>query len=157
MDRLGLRVLRALRRTGSSPTPPSAHLPDDEGWFYDGRLLDANMDSIAVNDFPSIWYTGALSQLLPAKFVVARKVLKDTVSISSQSGPHRHLPGQRARIVQPFNPTCDHPDSSFDSNRTTYMNRSTPSGSVWDAAREGAPRRGNYYHSTRCPGSTTPG
>ena len=124
-----------------------------KGWFYDGRLLDANMDSIAVNDFPSIWYTGAYLNFYPPKFVVARKVLKDTVSdFSKVRASIATFEGNGARIVQPFNPTCAMPDSNFDSNRTTYMNAldSIAFGSGTPLAKA-LLDVGKYYHSKPLP------
>jgi len=124
-----------------------------KGWFYDGRLLNANMDSIQVNGFPSIWYTGAYLSFYPPKFVVARKVLKDTVSdFSKVRASIATFEGNGARIVQPFNPSCAMPDSSFDSNRTTYMNAldSIAFGSGTPLAKA-LLDVGKYYHSKPLP------
>jgi type IV pilus assembly protein PilY1 len=128
-----------------------------KGWFFDGRVAkDVGIGDLSDQTLPSIWYTGNYLNFHPPKFLVARKILKDTIMGFSKvraaiaqfdSGS---LDG--ARVLQGFNPSCDHPDSNFDSNRTTYM-------SVLDGIQfsGGTPLSralldvGLYYHSTPLP------
>ena len=123
------------------------------GWFYDGRVLGPlSMDSISVS-YPSLWYTGSYLQFFAPKFLIARKVIKDTImGFSKVRAAIADFSGSGARVVQSFNPTCDMPDSNFDSNRGTYMNtldaipfnKGTPlARALFDA--------GMYYHSTTLP------
>jgi type IV pilus assembly protein PilY1 len=123
------------------------------GWFYDGRILGPlSMDGIPVR-YPSLWYTGAYLQFFPPKFMVARKVLKDTImTFSKVRAAIADFSGSGAQVVQQFSPTCDHPESNFDSSRGTYMN--TLDAISFD---QGTPLAralfdvGMYYHSTTLP------
>ncbi len=96
-----------------------------KGWFYDGRLLSATMDNTSVSAFPSIWYTGAYLNFFPPKFLIARKVLKDTVmnfsKVRAAIATFTSASGGGANIIQGMSPTCTQPDSQWNSNRSTYI------------------------------------
>jgi type IV pilus assembly protein PilY1 len=50
-----------------------------KGWYYDGALVTGTYDGQASVQYPSIWYTGNYLSFFPPKFVVARKLVKDTI------------------------------------------------------------------------------
>lgn len=92
------------------------------GWYFDGVILNDG-----DYNFPSIWYTGNYLSFFPPKFVIAKKVMKDTIAVQSKirmALGHLDNTGsvQGLTLDKEFNPTCDHPESSFDSNRSTFVN-----------------------------------
>jgi type IV pilus assembly protein PilY1 len=128
-----------------------------KGWFFDGRVAtNAAVDDLTGQTVPSLWYTGRYLNFAPPKFIVARKILKDTVmgfsKVRAAIAQFDSSSVEGAKVVQGFNPTCDHPSSNFDSNRTTYM-------SQLDAITFGGNSPiaralldvGLYYHSTTLP------
>jgi type IV pilus assembly protein PilY1 len=95
--------------------------------------------------------------MYPPKFLIARKVMKDIIMDLSKvrSGiAHFGSPGadRTNQQFEDLKPTCDHPDSSFDSMRKTYMD-------TIDRFRfgSGTPLAralldvGQYYHSADLP------
>lgn len=93
------------------------------GWFYDGIILQHDQEHITNKQYPSIWYTGNYLNFFPPKMVIARKIVKDVIAVQSKVRMGLgHFGSNGVAIDQGFNPTCDHPDSNFDSNRTTYVN-----------------------------------
>ncbi|HET9551913.1 MAG TPA: pilus assembly protein PilY [Anaeromyxobacteraceae bacterium] len=128
-----------------------------KGWFFDGRVAtNATVDDLTGQSVPSLWYTGNYLNFAPPKFLVARKVLKDTVmgfsKVRAAIAQLDSSAAEGAKIVQGFNPTCDHPDSNFDSNRTTYMSQLDTISFGGDAPLSRALLDvGLYYHSTTLP------
>jgi type IV pilus assembly protein PilY1 len=124
------------------------------GWYYDGVILQGRQDASSDEwRYPSIWYTGNYLNFFPPKFVIMRKVVKDIVATQSKVRMAlAHFGSGGMDFTKEFNPTCAHPDSSFDSNRSTYvtlLNNMTFSGgtplsvSLFDV--------GRYYHSPELP------
>jgi type IV pilus assembly protein PilY1 len=125
----------------------------EAGWYYDGVVLE----DVNQAQYPSVWYTGNYLNFFPPKFLVAKKIVKDVIAVQSKvrmALAHFDNSGtnQGAAFDQAFNPTCDMPDSSFDSNRSSYVNTvnalafggGTPlAESLFDV--------GRYYHSTNLP------
>lgn len=107
--------------TSGKKAPACKACLKQKGWYYDGEHLQQTIDGQDVT-FPSIWYSGNYLNFFPPKFLIVRKVVKDI--IGSQSKVRMGLSVLDAdgmKLEQAFNPTCEHPDSSFDSNRTTYI------------------------------------
>jgi type IV pilus assembly protein PilY1 len=136
-----------------------------KGWFLDGRVWkNVDLGDITGQTVPSIWYTGNYLSFYPPKFVVARKVLKDTImGFSKVRAAITTFSSSGGDVIQQFNPTCDHPESNFDSNRVTYMNALNGVGfSGGTPLSKALLDIGMYYHSTDLPwfdktwGSRTP-
>jgi type IV pilus assembly protein PilY1 len=96
------------------------------GWYYDGVILEGNQGSGDIRRYPSIWYTGNYLNFFPPKFVVVRKIVKDL--IATQSKVRMALASfngtEGMQLQKDFNPPCGlslNPNSSFDSNRSTYV------------------------------------
>jgi type IV pilus assembly protein PilY1 len=123
------------------------------GWYYDGFILQRTQEGIANKQYPSIWYTGNYLNFFPPKFVTMRKIVKDVIATQSKIRMAlATLSTEGMALADDFNPTCAHPESNFDSNRTTYVNSvdaitfqgSAPLASaLFDI--------GRYYHSPDLP------
>jgi type IV pilus assembly protein PilY1 len=107
--------------TSGNKAPVCKKCLKEKGWYYDGEHVTRDVDGQPVTA-PSIWYSGNYLNFFPPKFLTVRKVVKDI--IASQSKVRMGLAVLDAdgmKLEKAFNPTCDHPDSSFDSNRSTYV------------------------------------
>jgi type IV pilus assembly protein PilY1 len=128
------------------------------GFFFDGRLQRVNQEGRTDNPpmaVPSIWYLGNFLNMYPPKFIIARKVLKDTIMYLKdvRSGiAHFSATGAEHSDFQPLQPTCDHPDSNFVSFRKTYMDTvdGFPFGGGSPLARA-ILDIGQYHHSSSLP------
>ncbi len=119
------------------------------GWYYDGFILQRTQEGITNKQYPSLWYTGNYLNFFPPKFVTMRKIVKDIIAAQSKirAALATFAPNNMA-LVNQFNPDCAHPDSSFDSNRTTYVN--SVNNIVFGGAAPLASALfdvGRYYHS----------
>ncbi len=119
-----------------------------KGWYYDGFLLQRPIDGVS-KQYPSIWYTGNYLNFFPPKFVAMRKILKDIVATQSKIRMAlARFGGDGYKFLKEFNPTCAHPESSFDQNRGSYI--TLVNGVAFDGL---APLSralfdvGRYYHS----------
>ncbi len=130
---------------------------NDKGWFYDGILLDDTIDGVAAKRYPSVWYTGNYLNFFPPKFLIARKVVKDVISVQSTVRMAlARFDADGAEVFQDFNPSCGQPENSnFDSNRSSYIsNLDSTNNLPFDG---GAPVSralfdiGQYYHSASLP------
>lgn len=133
------------------------------GWFFDGRVsANVNLGDITGQTVPSLWYTGNYLNFHPPKFLVARKVLKDTIMQFSKvraAVATFNSSASGASVIQQFNPTCDQPESNFDSNRVTYMaamNNASFDGNTGTPLSKALLDVGMYYHSTDLPWFGTP-
>lgn len=123
------------------------------GWYYDGINYNGYVGWGEQKPYPSIWYTGNYLNFFPPKFLVVRKIVKDLVASQSKVRMAMAQFGSNGMaLMKEFNPTCAHPESNFDSNRTTYVNLldaldfngGTPvSLALFDV--------GRYYHSPGLP------
>lgn len=130
----------------------------DAGWYYDGNIVTQTVDGTEYR-YPSLWYTGNYLNFFPPKFIVARKVLKDV--LTRQSKVRMAVAGLGAdgmRLDQNlvFNPSCDHPDSNFDSNRGAYISKINDTNvfAFTSASKKLATALfdvGRFYHSPNLP------
>jgi type IV pilus assembly protein PilY1 len=113
---------------------PNGQVPSDvcrqclrtTGWYYDGVILEDDWDGTGGEGpkrYPSIWYTGNYLNFFPPKFVIMRKIVKDIIATQSKIRMAVAKFGTNGMtLLKEFNPTCAMPNSSFDSNRSTYVN-----------------------------------
>jgi type IV pilus assembly protein PilY1 len=55
-----------------------------QGWYYDGTNITGTYDGVANVTYPSMWYTGNYLSFFPPKFLVARKLVKDTIGYQAR-------------------------------------------------------------------------
>ncbi len=106
---------------GQVPSTVCMECLEQKGWYYDGFTLERPIDG-ASKQYPSLWYTGNYLNFFPPKFIAARKIVKDVVATQAKVRMALASFGTDGyKFRQDFNPTCDHPNSSFDQNRGTYI------------------------------------
>jgi type IV pilus assembly protein PilY1 len=132
-----------------------------KGWYYDGNIKTQTQEGITNAPYPSLWYTGNYLSFFPPKFMIARRVVKDTISSQTRirmalaqfSGTGGSGSGGY-QLVRDFNPSCQSifGNGNWDSNRSTYVNDvnslawggGTPiSMALFDV--------GRYYHTATLP------